>query len=159
MPIFNSTFPHPCSPASSRQTTHHLFHNTIISAPRTHLTSLDKICREVEDMLRASLTRFVSGACGSSGYARGLFGTALGVITMAIGLVSVLLGVLAGRPCAARIAALPIFWLGAWVAIMSLHGVCVVIFLFGVAVSSILMSPPPPRLHPPLQTRQWSRRV
>ncbi|KAG9084035.1 hypothetical protein FS749_005543, partial [Ceratobasidium sp. UAMH 11750] len=93
--------------------------------------ALNKIRREVEDMLRESLTRFVVGSCGNSGRARGLFGIALGVITLVTGLAPVLLSVLGGRPRALRVAALPVFWLGAWITIMSLHGVCIVIFLFG----------------------------
>ncbi|KAG8737672.1 hypothetical protein FRC10_007953 [Ceratobasidium sp. 414] len=93
--------------------------------------ALGKIHREVEDMLRESLTRFVSNSCGNSGRARGLFGIALGVITMVTGLAPVLLSVLAERPRALRAAAIPVFWLGAWITIMSLHGVCIVIFLFG----------------------------
>ncbi|KAG9104058.1 hypothetical protein FRC06_005758 [Ceratobasidium sp. 370] len=93
--------------------------------------ALGKILREVEDMLRESLSRFVCGSCGNSGRARGLFGIALGVITLVTGLAPVLLSVLAERPRVLRVAALPVFWLGAWITIMSLHGVCIVIFLFG----------------------------
>ncbi|KAG8679956.1 hypothetical protein FRC09_018597 [Ceratobasidium sp. 395] len=93
--------------------------------------ALAKVRREVEDMLAESLRRFVSGSCGNSGRARGLFGIALGVITCVVGLAPVLLSVLAERGRAIRVAAIPVFWLGAWITIMSLHGVCIVIFLFG----------------------------
>ncbi|CAE6492257.1 unnamed protein product [Rhizoctonia solani] len=93
---------------------------------------LAKIESEVEDMLRESLNHFVTGSCGNSGRARGLFGIALGVITLATGLAPVLVSVLQGRGGRGlRVAAIPIFWLGAWVTIMSLHGVCILIFLFG----------------------------
>lgn len=54
-------------------------------APRPSYPSpsaLARIQREVEEMLRESLVRFVSGSCGNSGRARGLFGIALGVITI-----------------------------------------------------------------------------
>ncbi|CAE6415018.1 unnamed protein product [Rhizoctonia solani] len=94
--------------------------------------ALAKVKSEVEDMLRESLNRFVCGSCGNSGRARGLFGIALGVITLAIGLAPVLVSVLQGRGGRAlRVAAIPVFWLGAWITIMSLHGVCILIFLFG----------------------------
>ncbi|KAG8709803.1 hypothetical protein FRC11_005199 [Ceratobasidium sp. 423] len=84
--------------------------------------TLTKIKSEVEDMLRESLNRFVTGSCGNSGRARGLFGIALGVITLAVGLAPVLVSVLQGRGGRGlRVAAIPIFWLGAWVTIMSLH--------------------------------------
>ncbi|KAJ1307738.1 hypothetical protein OPQ81_001825 [Rhizoctonia solani] len=95
-------------------------------------TTLTKIKSEVEDMLRESLNRFVSGSCGNSGRARGLFGITLGVITLVVGLAPVLVSVLQGRGGrGVRVASIPIFWLGAWITIMSLHGVCIVIFLFG----------------------------
>ncbi|CAE6478006.1 hypothetical protein ACGC1H_002718 [Rhizoctonia solani] len=94
--------------------------------------ALTKIKSEVEDMLRESLNRFVCGSCGNSGRARGLFGIALGVITLAVGLAPVLISILRGRGGRGlRAAAIPIFWLGAWITIMSLHGVCILIFLFG----------------------------
>lgn len=44
--------------------------------------ALAQVRREVEDMLRESLSRFVCGSCGNSGRARGLFGIALGLITL-----------------------------------------------------------------------------
>ncbi|CAE6463292.1 unnamed protein product [Rhizoctonia solani] len=94
--------------------------------------ALTTVRSEVEDMLRESLNRFVGGSCGNSGRARGLFGIALGVITLAIGLAPVLVSILQGRGGRGlRVAAIPIFWLGAWITIMSLHGVCILIFLFG----------------------------
>ncbi|QRW18135.1 hypothetical protein RhiXN_03059 [Rhizoctonia solani] len=106
--------------------------------------ALTKIKSEVEDMLRESLNRFVCGSCGNSGRARGLFGIALGVITLAVGLAPVLVSILQGRGGRAlRVAAIPIFWLGAWITIMSLHaigndsnavstkGVCILIYLAG----------------------------
>ncbi|CAE7191528.1 unnamed protein product [Rhizoctonia solani] len=94
--------------------------------------ALTKVRSEVEDMLRESLNRFVCGSCGNSGRARGLFGISLGVITIAAGLAPVLISILQGRGGRGlRAAAIPIFWLGAWITIMSLHGVCILIFLFG----------------------------
>ncbi|KDN48770.1 hypothetical protein RSAG8_02757, partial [Rhizoctonia solani AG-8 WAC10335] len=94
--------------------------------------ALTKIRSEVEDMLRESLNRFVCGSCGNSGRARGLFGITLGVIRFAVGLAPVLVSILQGRGGRGlRAAAIPIFWLGAWITIMSLHGVCILIFLFG----------------------------
>ncbi|KAB5595741.1 hypothetical protein CTheo_754 [Ceratobasidium theobromae] len=94
--------------------------------------ALSKIRGEVEDMLRESLNRFVCNSCGNSGRARGLFGISLGVITLLVGLAPVFVSVFQGRGGrAVRIAAIPVFWLGAWVTIMSLHGVCILIFLFG----------------------------
>ncbi|QRV75266.1 transmembrane protein [Ceratobasidium sp. AG-Ba] len=117
---------------SSHASSHHYEYTGPTHSSYPPPPALAKVRREVEDMLRESLTRFVTGSCGNSGRARGLFGIALGVITLVVGLAPVLMSILAGRGGRAlRVAAIPIFWLGAWITIMSLHGVCIVIFLFG----------------------------
>ncbi|KAH7341582.1 hypothetical protein B0J17DRAFT_714745 [Rhizoctonia solani] len=113
--------------------------------------ALAKISSEVEDMLRESLNRFVTGSCGNSGRARGLFGISLGVITLAVGLAPVLVSILQGRGGRGlRVAAIPIFWLGAWVTIMSLHGVCILIFLFGDARQLYPYELARPKITPPI---------
>ncbi|KAF8604626.1 hypothetical protein BDV93DRAFT_555483 [Ceratobasidium sp. AG-I] len=113
------------------------------------------IRNEVEDMLRESLVRFVCGSCGNSGRARGLFGIALGVITIVIGLAPVLVSVLQGKGGrAVRVAAIPLFWLGAWVTIMSLHGVCILIFLFGDARQLYPYELARPKITPPMTKPQ-----
>ncbi|CAE6530492.1 unnamed protein product [Rhizoctonia solani] len=120
--------------------------------------ALTKIRSEVEDMLRESLNRFVTGSCGNSGRARGLFGISLGVITLATGLAPVLVSILQGRGGRGlRAAAIPIFWLGAWVTIMSLHGVCILIFLFGDARQLYPYELARPKITPPISKPQAAK--
>ncbi|CAE6375439.1 unnamed protein product [Rhizoctonia solani] len=124
--------PQPISSVSMSQEPSHISQGRPAGQSYPNPIALTKIKSEVEDMLRESLNRFVCGSCGNSGRARGLFGIALGLITLAIGLAPVLVSILQGRGGRAlRVAAIPIFWLGAWITIMSLHGVCILIFLFG----------------------------
>ncbi|KAF8753245.1 hypothetical protein RHS01_07069 [Rhizoctonia solani] len=87
--------------------------------------ALTKIKSEVEDMLRESLNRFV---CTPNTISF----SSVPEIYSAVGLAPVLVSILQGRGGRAlRVAAIPIFWLGAWITIMSLHGVCILIYLAG----------------------------
>jgi len=92
---------------------------------------LSEVQKHVEGMLRESLMKFVVGSCRNAGRRRGLFAIIVGFASILVGLAPVLMSVLRGESRAVRVAALFPFWFGAMTAIAGLHGVCVVIFLFG----------------------------
>ncbi|KAG8930627.1 hypothetical protein FRC02_003954 [Tulasnella sp. 418] len=99
--------------------------------PHPAPSTLAPLYKQVEEMLHESLMRFVTTACGNSGRARGFFGIFVGICVIAIGLIPVLLSILDHRSRWVRLTALPAFWFGATTLVAALHGVCVVIFLFG----------------------------
>ncbi|KDQ16336.1 hypothetical protein BOTBODRAFT_64934 [Botryobasidium botryosum FD-172 SS1] len=101
------------------------------SSSLTTPDAFNEIREQVESMLTESLNRFVTGCCTNSGRYRGLFGIVVGLAAMSIALAPVLLSILGGESRWVRFAALPCLWFGAMVVIASLHGICVVIYLFG----------------------------
>jgi len=101
------------------------------SSSLTTPDAFKEIRDQVESMLNESLNRFSLGCCTNSGRYRGLFGIAVGLAAMCIALAPILLSILGGKSRWVRFAALPCLWFGAMVVIASLHGVCVVIYLFG----------------------------
>ncbi|KZV81331.1 hypothetical protein EXIGLDRAFT_779856 [Exidia glandulosa HHB12029] len=86
--------------------------------------------QQVTDMLQHSLHAFVGAHSRNAGRNRGLFAIVVGLIVCAVGLAPILLSFYRhGRFVA--FAALPCLWLGVGTLVAGLHGVCVVIFLFG----------------------------
>ena len=94
-------------------------------------TMLGDIQRHVEEMLRESLTHFITHSCRNSGRRRGMFAIVVGFAAMLVGLAPVLMSIYHHEARAVRVASLFPFWFGATTAIAGFHGVCVVIFLFG----------------------------
>ncbi|EJD44072.1 hypothetical protein AURDEDRAFT_185128 [Auricularia subglabra TFB-10046 SS5] len=86
--------------------------------------------RQVTDMLQHSLHAFVAAHSRNAGRRRGIFAIVVGLLTCAIGLVPILLSFF-GKSRWLSFAALPCLWLGVGTLVAGLHGVCVVIFLFG----------------------------
>lgn len=90
---------------------------------------------EVNNYLNDSLTRFVVQNGGNAGRYRGLFAVFLGVLLIGTGLVPIILFSLTQghtwQQKLVRLSSLPALWFGFATLLMGLHGVCVLIFLFG----------------------------
>lgn len=95
---------------------------------------------EVENYLNESLTRFIVQNGGNAGRDRGILAIVIGLIKIGIGLLPIILTSLAAKDGSRhhswnqrlnRLASIPPLWLGFATLIAGLHGVCVVIFLFG----------------------------
>ncbi|KIM32050.1 hypothetical protein M408DRAFT_15021 [Serendipita vermifera MAFF 305830] len=100
-----------------------------------HPNALAEVRFEVNNYLSDSLTRFIVQNGGNSGRYRGLFAVSLGLIVIGIGLIPIVLNSLARdhtwQQKLNRLASLPALWFGFATLIMGLHGVCILIFLFG----------------------------
>jgi len=100
-------------------------------SPHPPPSALAEIKTQVESMLKESLKTFIRSNGGNAGRKRGLFAICVGLTVMCVGLAPILLSALDGRSRWLRFAALPCFWFGATTLIGGLHGICIVIFLFG----------------------------
>jgi len=94
-------------------------------------SALAEIRNQVDGMLRESLKTFVRSCSGNAGIKRGFFTICVGMFMMCLGLAPILLSALDKRSRWLRFSAFPCFWLGATAVICGLHGVCMIIFLFG----------------------------
>ncbi|KAF8509545.1 hypothetical protein JB92DRAFT_498195 [Gautieria morchelliformis] len=103
------------------------------AAPRAHPppSSFADVRHQIESMLTESLQTFVRSRSANAGRNRVLFAIFIGLVMMVIGLAPILSSVLQSKSRWLRVAALPCFWFGATTVICGLHGVCIIIFLFG----------------------------
>ncbi|KAG8811755.1 hypothetical protein FRC17_002335, partial [Serendipita sp. 399] len=124
--------------------------------PRSHPhpSAFASVRYEVENYLNASLARFIVQNGGNAGRQRGLFAIAAGLLTIAIGLLPIILTSLPYMPAGPnnnhnnnnaihhhyrrpwskkleRLTSIPPLWVGFATLLAGLHGVCVIIFLFG----------------------------
>ena len=116
--------------------------------------------------LTLSLSRsFTANFSGNAGRNRGLFAVVLGTLVLACGALPILFSVLSARTAdrapphvphlarAARLASIPVLWLGFFALLAGLQGVCVVIFLFGDVRQLHAYELAKPRISPPLRAR------
>lgn len=114
---------------------------------------------------------FTANFSGNAGRNRGLFAVVLGTLFLACGALPILFSVLSARatdadadadpPLAhvphlsrtARLASIPVLWLGFFALLAGLQGVCVVIFLFGDVRQLHAYELAKPRISPPLSAR------
>ncbi|KIM23811.1 hypothetical protein M408DRAFT_319488, partial [Serendipita vermifera MAFF 305830] len=100
-----------------------------------HPNALAEVRFEVNNYLSDSLTRFIVQNGGNAGRYRGLFAVSLGLIVIGIGLIPIVLNSLAHdhtwQQKLNRLASIPALWFGFATLIMGLHGICILIFLFG----------------------------
>lgn len=90
---------------------------------------------EVEHMLRASLTTFVSTcAQGNAGLAHLLCGMTIAATSTLCGLIPILFQIFrpgSAVPRSIRLAAIPCIWIGLYAFLCALNGVCVIVWMFG----------------------------
>lgn len=94
--------------------------------------SFKTIESDIRQMLEDSLRRFVQGQLSNMGNNRIICGIIVGILICIIGAVPPLtVNFILGHARWKRLTALPGLWLGLWLIVASLNGVCLGIYLFG----------------------------
>ncbi|KAA1469973.1 hypothetical protein DENSPDRAFT_858228 [Dentipellis sp. KUC8613] len=108
------------------------FHSHYASPPYPHPNEFHDVAWEVHGMLQESLDRFVVAAYQNVGTNRALCGIIGGITFSLLGTVAPIACNLVGaRSRWLRLTALPGLWLGLTVLLASLHGVCMMVYIFG----------------------------
>jgi hypothetical protein len=91
----------------------------------------DDVAKEVRDMMRQSLHKFIAARYGNVGTSRAVCGVIAGLVMIGIGLIPIFLSIFNRRTRLIRLAALPFFWFGCTVLLSALRGICLGIYFFG----------------------------
>ena len=108
------------------------FHTSNLGSPHPDPAVFAAVSVQVNIMLKESLDRMVVGAYTNVGTNRGLCGIVGGACIMLLGsLPPLLVNFLAGKERLFRLLAIPGMWLGLTIMLASLHGVCMMVYIFG----------------------------
>ncbi|TFY66903.1 hypothetical protein EVG20_g4181, partial [Dentipellis fragilis] len=108
------------------------FHSHYASPPYPHPNDFHDVAWEVHGMLQESLDRFVVAAYQNVGTNRALCGIIGGITFSLLGTVApIACNFVGARSRWLRLTALPGLWLGLTILLASLHGVCMMVYIFG----------------------------
>ncbi|KAI0313054.1 hypothetical protein OF83DRAFT_1176054 [Amylostereum chailletii] len=108
------------------------FHTGHFVSPHPDPLVFSDLAWQVHHMLKESLDRFVLAAYNNVGTNRALCGTVGGtVIALAGSVPPIVVNFMHGHSRWLRLLALPGLWLGLTIVLASLHGVCMMVYIFG----------------------------
>lgn len=108
------------------------FHTSNLGSPHPDPAVFTEVAVQVNIMLKESLDRMVVGAYTNVGTNRGLCGIVGGAcITLLGSLPPLLVNFVTGKERLLRLLVIPGMWLGLTIMLASLHGVCMMVYIFG----------------------------